>query len=1166
MFGIFDDDDDEDGGNGGEQQRGNARPANDQPRERPPSGDAGGGQGVPTPNEKPTHRGGDDEFDPGDVTMEDYEPTFDHNATEGQMGKEVLVMNEEHNQAYAGSWPRNMMEGAYDNPKQATWIGYKSNPQEGLREIPIEHNAWFRHASVFGTTGYGKTTFLKNIMVQWAYAGYGFCFIDPKGDGVMDLMEELPGHRLDDVIWIDPAPEDSDKVVGVNFLQPGTEGSEEEQAAEKESIIDDLENIIKNETYWGPRMSSVFSTLARGMIESDKNYTLIDMYQVLVDEEYREMFVEDVDDPLVQRYARVIAEEMDQSDLDALVRRLKRLVNNNITREIISHNESSFRIRDAVENGKIILIKNDQDNADAKQMIATGMMRRIWAAIKARKEVPEEERTPYFLIVDEFDDVVTENADVDKMLSKARSFRLSVTLCNQQPSQLPKDIQQAIMGNCDNLLSFNPNNPADASLVMKKFGSYGAQDLTNLGRFKMFTRIMVDNEQSPPFITHTFPDYPPLRTRSEAREAIQKSLEKYGTSRMDPKQIAKEVVLNMDGKEAGAQADPGGAGSDAAQQLANEQGDVIDDEDGISISEQDVLESIYALELKHDARGEFLPVTELESELESRLNEEMYQSISSEAIEKLNESPHVEKERQEGELRIRLTDEGRNEVVDINSGKVATGGGSDHRYILKRAFEAFTMAGFHVEIPEQEGTEMPDGLADIPMDMSAGSPQEMKAKMRELEENYPIIANITDGTDLNIEAETSTINKPKQTLTNLRKAIEEERKCVFAVKDMEAKKGDMAHHAKKGARILMAPPLIRGKDREGNRMFYNQSSRLELEDGVYAVRSQDTGYHTEWWEAPDGGIQLRDRKSGDVIQHFDSKDQALNPTKEDVPAYYRYDQSKNAFIVYINKAGERDRRVYTEKEQFKDDWAPIRPPFIPEEEFPREPRDDDWMLVVFPDDDKDIAPQVFRPYVDQNGDIAGELEPLIPEEHLPDRTDTDTDSEDGSANEPVPDAGDEETPDDAPPAPDDSSSDEDGEDGEAVTPETESETEVTETDTSTPDDEPAPPSPDEADAAAAETSTSFGDGSEDADDATGTDDGPVEEEPDPDDFSGVDIRDFEVVHDDFNGIYHVVDDEDNTGYTAICGDQVHATESEMTTDLDDLDGDLCIACEAEVDG
>ena len=39
--------------------------------------------------------------------------------------------------------------------------------------------------------------------VQWADAGYGFCYVHPGGSAPRELLARLPGDRLDDVVWID---------------------------------------------------------------------------------------------------------------------------------------------------------------------------------------------------------------------------------------------------------------------------------------------------------------------------------------------------------------------------------------------------------------------------------------------------------------------------------------------------------------------------------------------------------------------------------------------------------------------------------------------------------------------------------------------------------------------------------------------------------------------------------------------------------------------------------------------------------------------------------------------------------------------------------------------------------------------------------------------------
>jgi hypothetical protein len=50
----------------------------------------------------------------------------------------------------------------------------------------------------------------------------------------------------------------------------------------------------------------------------------------------------------------------------------------------------------------------------------------------------------YFVLCDEFDDIASENLDIESMLARARSMRLSVTLSSQYPSQFGEDTRKAI--------------------------------------------------------------------------------------------------------------------------------------------------------------------------------------------------------------------------------------------------------------------------------------------------------------------------------------------------------------------------------------------------------------------------------------------------------------------------------------------------------------------------------------------------------------------------------------------------------------------------------------------------------------------------------------------------------------------------------------------------
>jgi len=123
-----------------------------------------------------------------------------------------------------------------------------------MREVGMEEFSWFRHLSMFGTTGMGKTTSQKNLINQIVRKGYGCVVIDPKGDMAVELMQEIPEDRLDDVIWIEPGSiKHPDKVAAINFLDPSVPKDHPRYDREVESIVDDLQAILKAEGYWGRR-------------------------------------------------------------------------------------------------------------------------------------------------------------------------------------------------------------------------------------------------------------------------------------------------------------------------------------------------------------------------------------------------------------------------------------------------------------------------------------------------------------------------------------------------------------------------------------------------------------------------------------------------------------------------------------------------------------------------------------------------------------------------------------------------------------------------------------------------------------------------------------------------------------------------------------------------
>ncbi len=882
-----------------------------------------------------------------DESVEAWPYAFEQDDSTSRRGKELTatgtVANEE--ETFAGEWPRRMIEHAQENPEQATWIGYG---KAGVQEAGISFENLTQHIGVFGTTGYGKSTVLQNMLQQWAYGDHGWCFIDPKGDGASELLQLLPAERLDDVVWIEPGSE-RNREVGFNFLNIGLEPNHPQYDAAVEALVDDLVSLLRAERYWGARMDRVAQNMIRAMHRSSYDYTLLDMYYALLTEDNRQQFADHVSEErieFIQEYTQKIA-ELSDSSLEPLLGRFQPWVENPITRRLIAHRDSPLNISEAVEEGELVVVRNGTESTTIANMIATAVMRRVWTAIKARKARPESDRDPYFLVVDEFDAVVNEETDVEAMLSKARAMNMGVTLCCQQPSQLPKSVQNAIFGNCNTLLSFRPGNPSDATAIAKRFGDLSGSELNETPSYHAWLRLTLGENDalSDPVRIKTFAPYPPLRSDAEAERVVDQSLVTYGQSRLDDTEIKDALRFDTPRDD---QSENGERSSTDLQSV--------------------MAQAVFAASCKEDGDGRWVSVDQVDAEFHTRM-----ESMATSELANLREQMAgdiLELQRTEGEVHVRLTSKGMSSLFD--TGSSASGGRDEHRLILRRAFEYFTKLGFHVELPTQDGTDKPDGVAELPVDpMDAETFVESREKEQQLRKEYPAVYTVSDGMNLSIEAETSTIKKPMQTLSNLRKAINSGRKCVFACKDGSGNHDEFGYWARRGEQILYdtyragnqtriddsSLTFVNETDAKGNRRFYNTGSHLSIDDSVYPLRPQTAGSGV--WEEDGEEIVFQD-SDGREHARFASPADVASPSMESVDAYY--ERLNDEFIVRTN--GEK--YVYGSREELEDDWTRIYKPFIPENEFEQMPTEDDFVFIVFPDADNET---VTEPQIYETGDL-----------------------------------------------------------------------------------------------------------------------------------------------------------------------------------------------------
>ena len=171
-----------------------------------------------------------------------------------------------------------------DIPKEGTVIGF--NEYRGTKtEIRLTVNDRRRHFYTIGQTGTGKTTILQEMAKQDARSGNGFCFIDPHGEAIEDILTCIPKERAEDVVIFDPA--DTERPFGLNMLEFDPTHPEQKTFVINEmiAIFDKLYDLKAT----GGPMFEQYMRNAMLLIMDDKEAgaTLLEIPKVLADEAFR---------------------------------------------------------------------------------------------------------------------------------------------------------------------------------------------------------------------------------------------------------------------------------------------------------------------------------------------------------------------------------------------------------------------------------------------------------------------------------------------------------------------------------------------------------------------------------------------------------------------------------------------------------------------------------------------------------------------------------------------------------------------------------------------------------------------------------------------------------------------------------------------------------------
>jgi len=189
-------------------------------------------------------------------------------------------------------------------------------------------------------------------------------------------------------------------------------------------------------------------------------------------------------------------------------------------------------------NGKKIFLANLSKGFCGEvnsSLLGLILVSKIQMAAMKRGSIPEEERTDFYLYIDEFQNFTTDS--IATILSEARKYRLDLILAHQFIPQLTEEIKNAVIGNAGTIGSFRVG-AVDAEFLEKQFEpEFSKFDLLNLDNFNFIIKMMVNNNVSSPFKVKTIK---PREGNLEIVQAVKKiSKLKYG----QPRALVEEEIL-----------------------------------------------------------------------------------------------------------------------------------------------------------------------------------------------------------------------------------------------------------------------------------------------------------------------------------------------------------------------------------------------------------------------------------------------------------------------------------------------------------------------------------------------------------------------------------------------------------------------------------------------
>lgn len=343
---------------------------------------------------------------------------------------------------------------------------YLGWPQASDAAFRIGFDDLKRHLFVVGQTGSGKSTLLKNLAYQLILQDAGVSLIDPHGDLSDELLKMIPRKRFDDVVYFDAS--DPDFAVALDWF--GRSMPKERREPIASSLVAAFKGFFGDS--WGPRLEMILSASLLALLEAE-GQSLLGLQRLLEDQRYREWVVGQVTNPMVRSFFENQMGKWDKRQhaefVGPVLNKVSRLFLHSSTRGLCAQVRAKANVRFMMDDRRILIanLAKGKIGGDSAALLGAMLVALFEQSAFSRAEVPEEERIPHTLIVDEFHNFATTR--FASAFSELRKYGLSIVACTQYLQQTLPEIRDSVFGNCGMVVALR-TGADDADMLRRQMG------------------------------------------------------------------------------------------------------------------------------------------------------------------------------------------------------------------------------------------------------------------------------------------------------------------------------------------------------------------------------------------------------------------------------------------------------------------------------------------------------------------------------------------------------------------------------------------------------------------------------------------------------------------------------------------------------------------------